>query len=564
MLVEHQRSAVALIESMLRRYRGALLADAPGTGKTLIALELARRAGGEGLRVEITAPAALLPQWREFLREAEVDAELLSHESLRLCPYVPSSAQRLLIVDEAHAFRNPSTLRYDALARRSIAADVLLITATPICNRVDDLRALLALAAADDALQPRGLPSIDAAFERRDFPAIAIALRELVIRRDRDVVPPDLQFGTLARHRITYPLSPGVEAIGEAIRELRFPLLDDPTLLRRLFLYRWQSSDEALLDSIRRQERFYLRAMDALRQGRALTRREFSRLFNAEVNDGPMQQVLFWSAFIDASTERSPGPVEEELERLAALTRLVRASPSSKPGHLLGLVESLREPALIFTTSLATARAIQRALARLRPAGVATGASRRDTDLAIDSFRRGRIDLLVATDVASEGLNLQCAGSVIHYDIPWNPVRLDQRNGRLHRIGQARSTVTAYYFVPDPDLCGIAPVALAKTRARVRVERARAPAIGGTATMRPRLERMDPAARLANHAAAAGLEIDAALLRRHRAGLDRLMVEMCDEMLSESRLRWLQELVLADDPREPEAENAAGRSSRLI
>ena len=60
----------------------------------------------------------------------------------------------------------------------------------------------------------------------------------------------------------------------------------------------------------------------------------------------------------------------------------------------------------------------------------------------------GGLDVLVATDVASEGLDLQAAGVVVHYDLPWSPVRLDQRNGRIHRIGQKREQVRAIYFVP--------------------------------------------------------------------------------------------------------------------
>ncbi len=61
------------------------------------------------------------------------------------------------------------------------------------------------------------------------------------------------------------------------------------------------------------------------------------------------------------------------------------------------------------------------------------------------------VKLLLATDAASEGLNLQeTAHRLLHYDIPWNPARLDQRNGRLDRHGQARD-VTIYHFTSEDD-----------------------------------------------------------------------------------------------------------------
>ena len=58
--------------------------------------------------------------------------------------------------------------------------------------------------------------------------------------------------------------------------------------------------------------------------------------------------------------------------------------------------------------------------------------------------RRGEMRLLLGTDAASEGLNLQRLGSLINLDLPWNPTRLEQRKGRIQRIGQLRETVRVY------------------------------------------------------------------------------------------------------------------------
>jgi len=58
-----------------------------------------------------------------------------------------------------------------------------------------------------------------------------------------------------------------------------------------------------------------------------------------------------------------------------------------------------------------------------------------------DRVRTGDLKLLLGTDAASEGLNLQRLGTLINIDLPWNPTRLEQRKGRIQRIGQARSEI---------------------------------------------------------------------------------------------------------------------------
>ena len=58
--------------------------------------------------------------------------------------------------------------------------------------------------------------------------------------------------------------------------------------------------------------------------------------------------------------------------------------------------------------------------------------------------RKGELRVLLGTDAASEGLNLQRLGTLINLDLPWNPTRLEQRKGRIQRIGQTRDTVEIY------------------------------------------------------------------------------------------------------------------------
>ena len=69
---------------------------------------------------------------------------------------------------------------------------------------------------------------------------------------------------------------------------------------------------------------------------------------------------------------------------------------------------------------------------------------RQHRDTLKDAVRRGEVRLLLGTDAASEGLNLQRLGTLINLDLPWNPSRLEQRKGRIQRIGQIRSEVDVY------------------------------------------------------------------------------------------------------------------------
>lgn len=117
------------------------------------------------------------------------------------------------------------------------------------------------------------------------------------------------------------------------------------------------------------------------------------------------------------------------------------------------------ERLIVFTEYKTTLDSIHRRLiARYPEVGVVrvlfgTGMERVDRDAIIDAFNDpdDSVRVLIATDTASEGLNLQeTARYVLHYDVPWNPSRLEQRNGRLDRKGQARDVVV-HHFTTDDD-----------------------------------------------------------------------------------------------------------------
>jgi superfamily II DNA/RNA helicase len=220
------------------------------------------------------------------------------------------------------------------------------------------------------------------------------------------------------------------------------------------------------------------------------------------------------------------------MARLEEVIAAARASPCEKRRMLLEIVANEREPILVFTSSAATARDLCEAIQRIRTCGLVTSRER-SREAVLHAFVTSRLDVVVSTDMAAEGLNLQRAGTVIHFDIPWNPVKLDQRNGRAHRIGQRRDAVRAIYFLPENRETRIVETIARKNRTRRRVLQVRQPAIGNRQpTLRPRLTR--GAAFLAlreRHEA-----LPDVLARRHKAGLEQIIAEMSTEFLDQRRI----------------------------
>jgi superfamily II DNA or RNA helicase len=414
----------------------------------------------------------------------------------------------------------------------------------------------VALIVADDALRFLGVASLEESFRNRDANAIRTVISELVIRRDRDVLSSALQFGTIERHVIRHPL---LDARG--IETLRFPLIGEHhALLRRILWRRLESSEAALLESIRRQTRFYERALECLLTGRSLSKREYRRMFGHEEDRDAFQEVLFWDVFAPAEARFDADEIREEIARLDALAAAAGAAPRRKREMLVDIRDRLGEPMLIFTVAIATARDLRGAIPN---AGIVTSRGMQPID-ALDAFRRGRIDTLICTDLASEGLNLQRAGVVVHYDIPWNPVKLDQRNGRAWRIGQTRDCVQAIYFIPDSRRTRIIETVASKNRVRRKLldrpspgaSRHPLPRERDSMTALPqRLTRDCAAVALIRRLRAARVAIPPHLARRYRAGIERLFNEMSREYLDEHRLRELLALLeceIIDDSGPPD------------
>jgi hypothetical protein len=434
----------------LRLHGGALLADPVGSGKTFVALAVAQ-ALGPRRPIACLVPATLLAQWRATAAAVGVPIVVGSHEAASR-GRLPESGRGPVLIDEAHRFRHPQTRRYRHVAPWLVGRPVLLISATPVVNRLDDLLHLLLLAVRDDALRCEGLVSL------REGLTQGHGLGAL----GRLIVEARCSAGQPARTgAANHPTEREMVVAGERLSLLAGLRLSrhPPTaaLVRSVLQRAAASSPAALTAALRRYRGLLLHARDARGSGHPLSRRELRR-FTGRLED----QLVWWELLPGGSEE-----IELDLDDLAAIEAAVGASAAAaaladdKCERLRALLSD-GTPSLIFTSSRDTVRYLRDRLADF-PLAWCTGSSAglghtllpRHTVLGW--FREGpgstlprpeRVRHLLVTDVAAEGLDLQRAARVIHYDLPWTPMRLEQREGRAIRLGSVHTTVSVVRFAP--------------------------------------------------------------------------------------------------------------------
>ena len=448
-LREHQRDAAGRLRDAIDRFGGALLADEVGLGKTFTALAAARDAAA----VLVVAPATLAPMWRGALERSHLHAEFISFETLSHREAI-GSRYDFVIVDEAHHARNPLTRRYDRLAALTRHARVLLLSATPVHNAVADLHALLALFLGSRAghLTP-------------------LELASCVVRRTRADVRDD---------QTPMRADPQWLRVGAATDTLR-AVLDIPApcppsdggdggaLIGLSLVRAWASTEAALRHALRRRIARADSLADALAAGRYPTRAEL----RAWVVGDDATQLAFPELMVQSTASSEHALLAQVRDHAAGARRalaVVNASDGAMDAERCALIRDLRrrhagERVVLFSQFADSVHAI---FARLRADGrvaavtangawVAGGQLTRAEVLARfapnasgagPTPRAERIDLLIATDLLSEGLNLQDASVVVHLDLPWTAARLTQRIGRVWRIGSPHTQVHEYALAP--------------------------------------------------------------------------------------------------------------------
>lgn len=434
-----QRAAFATLLPVIRRHHGALLADAVGTGKTFVALAIA--ATYPAGTVAALVPATLKRQWTDRAASVGVTLEVISHEEVSR-GRVPAPSTRLVVIDESHRFRHPGTRRYRVLAPWLTGRHALFVTATPIVNDPIDLAHQLLLAVRHDALAPLGVPSLPALLAGgRGHPALGDLVvarepsmgslpgrRHQVIRWSRDEAAPDWA-STIESLRLS-----SVPGVAELIRSVLWTAAG--------------SSIAALASSITRYATLLDHAADARAAGRVLGREDL-RAFT-----GPLGgQLAMWElispagdvADLDLSDRERLTLVRSQLER--------EAGGADPKFEALGTVLADAQPTIVFSISVDTVRSLR---GRIPAAAWCTGQAagighiRASRDTILRGFAPGGNGprVLITTDIAAEGLDLQRAAKIVHFDLPWTPMRIRQREGRIVRLGAVRSEVDVVWFRP--------------------------------------------------------------------------------------------------------------------
>ena len=483
----HQLEAVYdcfLTEPRLRY----LLADDPGAGKTIMAglymKELMLRRSGD--RILVVTPANLRPQWvRELSERFGLDFELLGaanfESSLSKNPWdaydrvvvsrdflrterareafdAAEQEWDLAVIDEAHGFTisvdakgyiKSKSERYKAaesVARRSHR--LILMTATPHSGRDYSLWALLRLLDLD-AWGDRCPKKVEA--PARQFRKVS---KEIMT----DMAGHKL-FKDRHPQRVEYQIEGDEWALYEAVtafvseklREIRgersksaagFALT---TMQRRV-----ASSTRAIRRTL---ERRLERIDKALADPASYLRRR--KAFQASLVEDPdeledMDEEQRWKLEEQALEEWLPETVADlEAERAAlqpvlALAEEVEAKRvERKLNELLevvysqGLKQDRRKQLLIFTEHKDTLDYLVENLSVDFEVAQIHGQMKLAERIAQERYFRETAQIMVATEAAGEGINLQFCHLMVNYDIPWNPNRLEQRMGRIHRIGQS-------------------------------------------------------------------------------------------------------------------------------
>jgi SNF2 family DNA or RNA helicase len=401
---------------VLRQLGGrALLADEVGLGKTIEAGLIVSEYLARGMvqSILILTPASLVSQWqlelaskfgipsittddesrqqnpKEFwTANQKIVASLNTAKSAKHFPLVTARNWDLVIVDEAHHLKNRNTLNWklvNSLNKRFI----LMLTATPVQNSLVELFNLLTL------LKP-GLLKTEADFKReyvsskngripKNPEKLRSLMREVMIRNTRSLV--DVQLPK--RFATTITVNPS-DSEGKLYQDLSNFLREHSENIDKLsrtnLLMRAGSSVSALTESLKN-----LSAKLENEQLKALIQRA-----------GQIKQV----------------------EKAKSLVELLKKSS---------------QKTIVFTTHKATSAYLAKTFTEegIEFAEFLGDMTLKQKDASIEAFR-DRIPVLLASETGGEGRNIQFANCIVNYDLPWNPMKIEQRIGRIHRIGQTQ------------------------------------------------------------------------------------------------------------------------------
>ena len=493
----HQISAVyqEMLPRLPLRY---ILADDPGAGKTimtgLLLKELIIR--GDLKRCLIVSPGSLSEQWQDELRtkfhlnfdiltndrfEASASGNIFADTNLcivRLDKLARNDALQeklratdwdLIVVDEAHKMSATVWGKEVKYTKRfqlgrllsDITRHYLLLTATPHNGKEADFKLFMSL------IDPERFEG--SVHSNAKITDVSDVMRRLV---KEDLLKFDGKplFPERRAYTVNYSLSPResvlYQEVTEYVRE-EFNRADQLSNDRKntvgfaltILQRRLASSPEAIYQSLRRRRERLEHRLDEERLGRRIAEYASQIRFDTDFDDDDYSSSEMEAeeerVADQASASRTVAELEAEiatLKRLEKLANDVRLSGDDRKWDELSKLlqdnecmftpDGQREKLIIFTEHRDTLQYLENKICTLfgNKDAVVTihgGMARDERRKVEERFRNEKyVRILIATDAAGEGINLQRAHLMINYDLPWNPNRLEQRFGRIHRIGQ--------------------------------------------------------------------------------------------------------------------------------
>jgi len=398
----------------------------------------------------------------------------------------------------------------DHIARGGNRPYILFLTATPINNTIWDLywQIMLLMLSDQKAFIKEGIPDLMKFYKDIDKAGDPTLLNDLMneisIRRTRDYIKqnyPDaeingvkIKFPKRILENINYQLDRAYQGlyseisktISEKLTMAYYRILEykkteklspaeEMTLgrmvaldgiFRTILLKRLESSVEAFRKSIANHMLFLENLKEYLNKGKLLTKKTFYRYvlnfdedtdenFFDELEDIKIEDFRKEDLLMDI--EKDISIFKEINDRVSSID----AQADSKLKELKKILLRLCEDGqvVVFTYYADTLDYIYKNLSEdiqfskfkiEKISGRITSANRR-SDI-VNNFMNGNIDILISTDVLSEGMNLQKARYLINYDLNWNPTRMIQRAGRIDRIGSPFDEIYVYNFFPEEEL----------------------------------------------------------------------------------------------------------------
>ncbi|CAM3735314.1 SNF2-related protein [Aeromicrobium ponti] len=413
--------AKQVVESMNGK---AILADEVGLGKTIEAGLILKEYMIRGLvkKVLILVPASLVSQWAIELNSKffipavaqrksyvweQCDVVVSSIDTAKRNPHrdiIYSLDYDLIIIDEAHKLKNNKTKNYEFVQNLK-KKFCLLLTATPIQNRISEIFNLVSL------LKPGHLGTESAFYESykkdsrslNDDEHLKELVNKVMIRNRRA----DTGIEWTKRHVETIPIEFSQEEreLYEAVTELRGE--GD-----------WVSSSQFSVMTLQRE---------------ACSSREAVYF--------TLQNML----------KRQEEPTKYFQDQIQYLVSKVEAvQQNSKAQKALELIQKINDKVIIFTEYRATQMYLQWFLKQYGITSVPFrgGFKRGKKDWMRELFQKNA-QVLIATEAGGEGINLQFCNHIINFDLPWNPMRLEQRIGRIHRLGQEKDVMIYNFATKD-------------------------------------------------------------------------------------------------------------------